>query len=116
MTARSDWVAAASDRERPERALPTSLGTTTLKRGLLAFWAIWLSIVVLTNLLDALKALGALPAGWSFASGNWELMLKTTAIHGTPTWLTALLYLGVIAWEASAAALFWQAFARAARG
>jgi hypothetical protein len=79
--------------------------------GILLFRALWFSVVALTNVLDALKALGALPPGWTLASGNWPLMVKVTAIHGTPTALAGLLFLGVIVWEALAAVLFWRAWA-----
>ena len=48
--------------------LPLSLAT--IKRGLLLFWAAWLSIVLATNLFDALRALDLLGDGWRFASGN----------------------------------------------
>jgi hypothetical protein len=33
-----------------------------LKRGLLFFWAVWLSFVCLTNVLDGLQRLDILPA------------------------------------------------------
>lgn len=92
------------------------LDGTALKRGLLAFWAIWLSVVFAANVFDALKALGMVPAGWSFASGNWGFLVQTTAIHSTPGWLNAILYFGVIVWEGIGAALFWRAFGSAARG
>jgi hypothetical protein len=88
----------------------------TLKSGVLLFWALWFSLVLLTNVLDALKAGRALPAGFSLASGNWELMLKVTGIHATPVPLVALLFLGVVAWEALAAVLFWRAWAHGGRG
>jgi hypothetical protein len=88
----------------------------TLKSGVLLFWAAWLTIVVATNVCDALKAGGALPAGWTFASGNWPLMLKVTGVHATPVPLVAALFLGVILWEALAAVLFWRAWAASGRG
>lgn len=83
---------------------------TFLKRALLAFWAAWLTVVFTTNLLDGLKALGLLAAPWPFASGNYGFLSATTARYGTPAWLNALLFLGVIAWEGAAAALFWLAW------
>ena len=88
----------------------------TLKSGVLMFWAAWFTLVVLTNLFDALKAGRVLPAGWTFASGNWELMLKVTAVHATPVAIVGVLFLGVIAWEAGAAVLFWRAWAAGGRG
>ena len=96
-------------------ALPDAAGMPQhrhlIRSGLLLFWAAWFTLVTLTNVLDALKALGLLPAAWTFASGNFGLMLKVTGIHGTPTTLVALLFVGVIVWEALAAVLFWRAWA-----
>ena len=88
----------------------------TLKSGVLMFWAAWFTVVVLTNVFDILKAIGAVPAGFTFASGNWGLMVKVTGVHGTPAAVVALLFLGVIAWEALAAILFWRAWAAGGRG
>src|SRR5262249_12068348 len=72
---------------------------TFLKRGLLLFWAAWLTVVFTTNLLDAAKAAGLLSDSWAFASGNHRLLVETTARYGTPGWLNGLLFLGVICWE-----------------
>jgi hypothetical protein len=88
----------------------------TFKSGVLLFWAAWFTIVVLTNVFDALKAGGVLPGVWTFSSGNWELMLKVTAAHGTPVAVVGVLFLGVIAWEAVAGILFWRAWAAGGRG
>src|SRR4051794_10220945 len=80
-----------------------------LKRGLLLFWAAWLTLVFLTNVLDAAKALGVLEESWAFGSGNYAFVTQTTSRYGTPAWLNALLFAGVIGWEGLAAALFWVA-------
>jgi hypothetical protein len=88
----------------------------TLKSGVLLFWAAWFTIVVLTNAFDILKASRVVPAGWTFASGNWELMVKVTGVHGTPVAVVAMLFLGVIVWEALAGFLFWRAWAAGGRG
>jgi hypothetical protein len=81
-----------------------------LKRVLLALWALWLTVVLTTNVLDGLKALGLLAASWPFASGNYGFLSATTARYGPPAWLNAALFLGVIAWEGASAALFWLAW------
>jgi hypothetical protein len=80
-----------------------------LKVLLLFVWAAWLTVVFTTNVLDGLKALGLLSEGWAFASGNYRFLSATTARYGTSTWLNAVLFSGVIAWDAIAAALFWRA-------
>jgi hypothetical protein len=81
-----------------------------LKRGLLLFWATWLSVVFTTNLLDGAKALGVLDESWTFASGNYAFLTQTTSRHGTPEWLNAVLFAGVVGWEGLAAVLFWAAW------
>jgi hypothetical protein len=81
-----------------------------LKRTLLGCWAAWQTIVLTTNVLDGLKALGLLDESWPFASGNYGYVVATTARYGTPVWLNGVLFLGVLAWEATAASLFWVAW------
>jgi hypothetical protein len=80
-----------------------------LKRLLLLFWAVWLSVVLLTNLADAGKGLGLLDDTWAFASGNWRFIQETTARYRTPAALNVILFAGVIFWEAVATVLFWRA-------
>lgn len=80
-----------------------------LKQLLLLFWAIWLSVVFLSNLADAGKGLGLLGESWAFASGNWKLIQETTARYGIPAGVNAILFAGVIFWEGAAAVLFWRA-------
>ena len=80
-----------------------------LKRVLLLFWAVWFSVVFLSNLADAAKGLGFLDESWSFASGNFKLVKETTARYAIPNPVNAILFAGVIVWEALAAGLFWWA-------
>jgi hypothetical protein len=80
-----------------------------LKRLLLLFWAIWFSVVFLTNLADGGKALGLLGESWAFASGNFRFLKETTARYGTPEVVNGALFAGVIVWEGVAALLFWRA-------
>lgn len=84
-----------------------------MKAVLLLFWAIWFSIVALSNLADAFKHLGVLPSGFTFASGNFAFMQQVTAIHHTPSLLVGIMFAGVILWEIAAATLFFQAFGKA---
>lgn len=80
-----------------------------LKRSLLAFWAVWLSVVLLSNVADAAKELGLLDESWLFASGNFRFLAATTARYGNLVVINALLFGGVILWEGLAALLFWRA-------
>lgn len=80
-----------------------------LKRVLLFFWAVWLSVVFLSNFADALKEIGWLGESLAFASGNFKFIQATTARYGTPDFVNALLFAGVIVWEGVATLLFWWA-------
>jgi hypothetical protein len=82
-----------------------------LKRGLLAFWALYLSVVTVTNSFDALKALGVLGADWTYASGNYDAVVQALSRYPLPGVLHALAFAGVIVWEAVGAALLWRAAA-----
>jgi hypothetical protein len=81
-----------------------------LKAALLLFWALWFSLVSATNIADALRAGGVLPAGWTYASGNFGFLRSVTGPHGVPAALAVLLFGGVIAWEVLAAGMHWRAF------
>jgi hypothetical protein len=87
----------------------TNRNALLLKRTLLFFWSVWLTLVLTTNVLDACKAMGLLADSWLFASGNYAFVVQTTARYGMPAWLNAALFGGVIVWEGLAAALFWPA-------
>jgi hypothetical protein len=80
-----------------------------LKRLLLLFWAVWFTVVFLSNLADAGKGLGLLAESWAFASGNLKYIKETTGRYGTPDWVNGVLFAGVILWEGIAAVLFWRA-------
>lgn len=76
-----------------------SLGV--IKRGLLIFWAAWTGLVFASNAADGLKELRVLPESWAFASHNFNLMIKVTAIYHLPEWTVAALFCGVIGWQAA---------------
>jgi hypothetical protein len=97
---------------RAEKIAMTRQPRIVLKRCLLLFWAVWLTVVFTTNVLDGCKALGLLGQNWAFASGNYRFLQDTTARYGTPAWLNEMLFVGVIGWEGVAALLFWLAWLR----
>jgi hypothetical protein len=82
-----------------------------IKRGLLWFWAAWLSVVTTTNLLDAFRTLDLVPASFAFVSGNWGWINQVMDPLEVPRPVQAFLFGSVIAWEGIAAVLFWWAAA-----
>jgi hypothetical protein len=82
---------------------------SVIKRTTLLFWAAWLSAVATTNVLNGLRALGALPESFKFVSGNWHWINQVMDPLGVPRRLQAALFAGAIAWEALGATLFWWA-------
>ncbi|MFC5410989.1 hypothetical protein ACFPMF_16840 [Larkinella bovis] len=82
---------------------------------LLFFWAMYLSLVLLSNTADALKALGILPPDAVFVSGNFGLIQKVVSIYHSPGWLAGLLYAGVLIWQTVGSLWLWQAFAATIR-
>ena len=88
---------------------PVNIKLAALKRGLLFFWAVWFSFVCLSNVLDGLKQLDVLPATWTYTSGNFALVLSVVQARGTPVWIAAMLFAGVMLWEGLCAGLFWRA-------
>ncbi len=85
------------------------VGVTTLARALLFFWALWLSIVALTNVLNGLQVLALLPDTFRFVSGNWSWINGTLDPLDVPRPLQALMFTAAILWEALAAMLYWRA-------
>ena len=80
----------------------------SLGRIVLVFWALWLSVVAATNVLDALLALGLLPASFRFASGNWGWINQVMDPREIPRAVQGVMFAGAIIWEALAAGLFWR--------
>jgi hypothetical protein len=81
----------------------------SLRLTVLLFWALWLTVVTASNVTNALRVAGALPTSFAFASANFELIEASTAVYHAPRGVVWVLLLGVIAWEALAAGLFWRA-------
>ena len=85
------------------------LSLLTLKQGALLFWALWLTLVFLANLCDFLKHVGILGDGWKFASGNFDLIRKTTDVYHLPEIAVRILFVGILLWEALATLLMGAA-------
>ena len=94
--------------------MPRSPTGGSIARGLLLFWALWLSVVFASNAADALKELGLLPEGWRFVSGNYAFVKEALAIYTASGALATLLFAGVLVTQLAAATLFWRALAASA--
>jgi len=92
------------------------LSLASLKRGLVVFWSVWFTLALVSNIFDALKALGTVPNRFPFASGNFQLVEWVGSRFKAPAWLSGALFAGVILWEGVATVLFWRAAASARLG
>jgi hypothetical protein len=81
----------------------------TLKVGLLSFWGLWLSIVLITNLFEGLKLLRIVPPYWRFASQNFQAIAQATGTYRADPWVPKLLFLGVLCWQCGTLGLFARA-------
>lgn len=88
----------------------------TIQKIVLIFWSCYFSIVTLTNILDGLRAMGALSKEWKFASGNFEMIVQTTANLGVSAGVNAFLFCGVIILELIASILFWKSVTNSNEG
>lgn len=71
----------------------------TLKLGLLSFWSLWHGIVLLTNLFEGLKVLRVLSGQWTFASKNYDAIVRATEKYHPAPWIPRLLFSGVLIWQ-----------------
>ena len=86
-----------------------SIGTLQIKEGILLLWGVWLALVTLLNVLDALKMAGRLPAGWRFHSHNFDGIVQATRTYDAPLWMCEVMYGVVIVWEGISAFLLLRA-------
>lgn len=71
----------------------------TFKLGLLTFWSLWHGIVLLTNLFEGLKVVRLLPTRWTFASKNYDAIVRATEKYHPAPWIPRLLFSGVLIWQ-----------------
>jgi hypothetical protein len=89
---------------------------STLQCGLVLFSAIWLTLITLTNVTDAMRHLGLLAENISWASYNYSMVEETLGKQGIPSFVAVILFAIVIAWEGLASALLWRAWQVMRRG
>ena len=80
-----------------------------LSRALLSLWATWFSVVLASNVADALKEAGILAPTWRFASGNYSLLAESVSLYAVSPSGAAILFALVLLLELAAAGLFWRA-------
>jgi len=79
------------------------------------FWAMYFTLVALTNLVDLLDSLGAIH--WQFLdSGNFGYLHSVVKIYDVGPTATRLLLAGAIAIEGVGAYVFWRAARRSTSG
>ena len=82
----------------------------SIKRIVVLFWGLYFTIVVATNLCDALKEVGVLSTTWPFASGNFGFIQQVISIYSLPDGIAWVVYIIIILLEVTIALHFWKAF------
>ncbi len=78
------------------------------KRVVLLFWAMFFSMVALTNFVDLMGEFGVFE--WTFLnSGNFEYLSETVKVYDIGPGITKALLVGAFLIELIAAVLFWRA-------
>lgn len=103
---RTTSAGADHGRDRPRAAEPW-LGRRGLVTLLVGFWAVWFTVVFLTNCFDGLAHLGAVGDGWTFRSGNYAFLREVMAVHDTPESIVALVFAVGVGWELAVAVAMW---------
>jgi hypothetical protein len=90
---------------------PFAVNGLLFKRLLLLFWAMYFSMIAITNAVDLLDSVGALH--WTFLdSGNFDYMRSVVKVYEVGPAATKVLLAGAFAIELAAAVLFWRALLR----
>lgn len=79
-----------------------------IKQGILAFWGLWFTVVLLSDITNFLQVLQILPENFAFTSKNYDLVAKYLNgynIHSRQVIIS--IFLLIIAWALIAAFLFW---------
>ncbi|MEZ4829603.1 MAG: hypothetical protein R3C61_25455 [Bacteroidia bacterium] len=90
--------------------MKTTFTSIQFRKLILGFWGLYFILVFASNLTDGLRALGFFEKSIAFASGNYDLVARVTAIYSTPAWMVALMFVGLLLWELLAAVLFFRAW------
>lgn len=76
----------------PEAVAIFELSSSTMKLGLVLFWALWFGLVLLNNVLEGLRALRVVPPYWKFASNNLQVIREVAGRYQAPRWLPDALF------------------------
>src|SRR5690349_11988333 len=81
-------------------------GLLILKLGLLLFWSLWFSIVLMTNLCEGFKVLRWIPWTWKFASHNFQPVVRALTEYTAPSWVSSALFAAILFWQVITVLLF----------
>ncbi len=80
-----------------------------IKKALVFFWAIWFTVVFLSNLANLLRVFAILPKTFMFYSGNFAMVTKVISIYHLPHSFAVTLFILVILLEACIMLSLWFA-------
>lgn len=87
------------------------MSTTTVKRIICGFWALWIGAIAATNLFSLLKALTLVGPAWRFASHNFELVRSYLTAFRLPIGVVVIAFAALVFWQYQTTWLFLRAAA-----
>lgn len=85
-------------------------GTRLIQHSIVLFWALWTSIVTITDAINLLQKLNLMPEHLKFTSGNYDLVLRNLSIYHLNVFSVAIfLFTVIVLWALIIAVLFWKA-------
>lgn len=83
---------------------------TTIRRGAILFWALWFTVVTLSDLTNFCQQINFLPANFIFSSKNYDLVSQYLTNYGVKSNHVILgVFFSLIMWAFVTAVLFWIA-------
>ncbi len=78
------------------------------KKIIVVFWTVWLIVMLWTDVVGGLAALGWLHRSWA-PNTNYPFLVQSLAMYPLPAWVPPVLYVGITVWEFVATLFFIRA-------
>lgn len=84
------------------------INNSILKKIIILFWTIWWLIAFWTDLVGGLAHLKIISASWA-PDTNYPFLVKSLSIYGVSSFITSVLFIGILLWSFIATLVFFWA-------